>query len=305
MDHIINYLPFTKMSKDQNIPAEESTVDSQRSTERNALPHSDSQLPTTNYKPQTEDMEVHHPHHVTHKKKWTEYLLEFFMLFLAVFLGFLAENQREHTVEKQRAREYAMSLTEDLKKDTAAFTWLRSNYAQNIGRIDSFRRMINEQSISRVPSGALYYYCEPALWSITITFHDATIQQLKNSGSLRYFPPDLQYTISEYDRKARELTARQENELYFSRITREMMSEIFDSEILLRVRKLPTAPDIEKFKQSDFHLNKKDTLLLVKLVNEIILRHASWQLRLNQIIEPANDEAIRLLKILRNEYRFE
>ncbi len=38
--------------------------------------------------PQTKNMEVHkHPHHVTHKKKWGEYLLEFFMLFFAVFLG--------------------------------------------------------------------------------------------------------------------------------------------------------------------------------------------------------------------------
>ena len=43
-----------------------------------------------------ENMEVHkHPHHVTHKKKWGEYILEFLMLFLAVFLGFLAENLRE------------------------------------------------------------------------------------------------------------------------------------------------------------------------------------------------------------------
>ncbi len=33
-------------------------------------------------------MEVHkHPHHVTHKKKWGEYLLEFIMLFLAVWMG--------------------------------------------------------------------------------------------------------------------------------------------------------------------------------------------------------------------------
>lgn len=47
--------------------------------------------------PQTQNMEVHkHPHHVTHKKKWGEYFLEFLMLFLAVFLGFLAENFREH-----------------------------------------------------------------------------------------------------------------------------------------------------------------------------------------------------------------
>ncbi len=32
---------------------------------------------------------------MTHKKKWGEYLLESFMLFLAVFLGFIAENMRE------------------------------------------------------------------------------------------------------------------------------------------------------------------------------------------------------------------
>ena len=47
-------------------------------------------------------MEVHkHPHHITHKKKWGEYLLEFLMLFLAVFLGFVAENIRE---EKRKAQ---------------------------------------------------------------------------------------------------------------------------------------------------------------------------------------------------------
>ena len=48
---------------------------------------------TINPNKETENMEVHkHPHHVTHKKKWGEYLLEFVMLFLAVFLGFVAEN---------------------------------------------------------------------------------------------------------------------------------------------------------------------------------------------------------------------
>ena len=40
-------------------------------------------------------MEVHKSHNLTHKKKWGKYLLEFFMLFLAVFLGFIAENVRE------------------------------------------------------------------------------------------------------------------------------------------------------------------------------------------------------------------
>src|ERR1043165_8938482 len=60
---------------------------------------------------QTESMEVHkHPHHVTHKKKWGEYFLEFLMLFLAVFLGFLAENFREHRVEKERGKQFIESF---------------------------------------------------------------------------------------------------------------------------------------------------------------------------------------------------
>ena len=70
---------------------------------------------------QTIDMEVHkHPHHVTHKKKWGEYLLEFFMLFLAVFLGFLAENYRESLVNKEKEKHYMENLVGDLRADTAA-----------------------------------------------------------------------------------------------------------------------------------------------------------------------------------------
>ncbi len=65
-------------------------------------------------------MEVHkHPHHVTHKKKWGEYLLEFFMLFLAVFLGFIAENVREENAKKHKEKDYIESMVEDLKTDSA------------------------------------------------------------------------------------------------------------------------------------------------------------------------------------------
>ena len=47
-------------------------------------------------------MEVHQHTH-TPRKKWTHYLWEFLMLFLAVFCGFLAEYQLEHKIEKDRA----------------------------------------------------------------------------------------------------------------------------------------------------------------------------------------------------------
>ncbi len=43
-------------------------------------------------------MEVH-AHSHTPRKKRTHYFWEFLVLFLAVFCGFLTENQREHYIE--------------------------------------------------------------------------------------------------------------------------------------------------------------------------------------------------------------
>src|SRR6188768_3672428 len=61
-------------------------------------------------------MEVHaHTH--TPRKKWTHYFWEFFMLFLAVTLGFFVENQREHYIEGQREKKYIQNLVHDLARE--------------------------------------------------------------------------------------------------------------------------------------------------------------------------------------------
>src|SRR5690242_12039142 len=82
-------------------------------------------------------MEAHHPHEPTHKKKWTEYLLEFFMLFLAIFLGFLAENFREHVAEKNRAKNLTSALIRDLGKDTTELNRLSAFEQLQTLRLDS------------------------------------------------------------------------------------------------------------------------------------------------------------------------
>src|SRR6186713_3256922 len=53
------------------------------------------------------------------RKKWTHYLWEFLMLFLAVFCGFLAEYKLEHIIEHNREKQFITTLIEDLKSDTA------------------------------------------------------------------------------------------------------------------------------------------------------------------------------------------
>src|SRR5450432_3174575 len=61
-----------------------------------------------NEKPEPANMEVHHHPQLEHKAKpWREYLLEGLMIFLAVTMGFFAENLREHISESNRENEFA------------------------------------------------------------------------------------------------------------------------------------------------------------------------------------------------------
>jgi hypothetical protein len=130
-------------------------------------------------------MEVHHHSH-TSRKKWTHYFWEFLMLFLAVTLGFFVENQREHYIERVRAKEYARLLTDDLAADIGEFNRTERVLNKIITAGDSLARILNIPDIRKVPGGKIYYYEYWSGWRWSVISRDATLQQLKNSGSLRY-----------------------------------------------------------------------------------------------------------------------
>ncbi len=132
-------------------------------------------------------MEVHkHPHHVTHTKKWGEYLLEFFMLFLAVFLGFIAENIREHNVENARAKEYALSLVQDLQNDTTAINVQVKSGNIYIAITDSLLNLSSSRLEGR-NAAKFSFYTRFMYWTAPLYWNRVTFEQIKNSGNLRYF----------------------------------------------------------------------------------------------------------------------
>ncbi len=133
-------------------------------------------------------MEVH-AHPLTsagRHKKWTHYLWEFLMLFLAVFCGFLAENQREHYVEKQRARDYALSLYRDIKADTIIFNETINSLKLCITNIDSLVNLLEQPDDLKKHIQDFYKYNAFAFIFPMNKPNEATLQQLINSGSLRY-----------------------------------------------------------------------------------------------------------------------
>ena len=128
-------------------------------------------------------MEVHaHTH--TPRKKWTHYFWEFLMLFLAVFCGFMAENQREHMIEHQREKKYAASLLEDLKKDTADFNFDIPAWKRIMSSIDTVRQEI-EKSPGKRNIVLLYKHAAHTRNFESFEYHDRTIEQLKNAGNFR------------------------------------------------------------------------------------------------------------------------
>jgi hypothetical protein len=135
--------------------------------------------------PQTEnEMDVHHHGHVHEKKKWKEYLFQFLMLFLAVFCGFLAEYQLEHKIERDREKQFIHSILEDLAEDTTAFTVTIKSYSETQKRNDTLIGILSSNDVTSNGS-MLYYLGRNASRSVRLALHDATYQQLRNSGGLR------------------------------------------------------------------------------------------------------------------------
>ena len=127
-------------------------------------------------------MEVH-AHSHTQRKKWYHYFWEFFMLFLAITLGFLVENLREHSVERHREKEYIYSLLKDLEYDTLQFSRIISTLKTKIPYFDSVLLFLdnppaynNRLSFDFYIKTNLENFYDPA---------EPTIQQLKSSGNLR------------------------------------------------------------------------------------------------------------------------
>ena len=87
-------------------------------------------------------MEVHSHTH-TARKKWTHYFWEFMMLFLAVFCGFLAEYQLEHKIEKDREKQYLVSLVSDLKDDSHSIQDLITTERSRIKELDTLINLLN------------------------------------------------------------------------------------------------------------------------------------------------------------------
>jgi hypothetical protein len=175
-------------------------------------------------------MEVHHHAH-TPRKKWTHYFWEFLMLFLAVTLGFLVENQREHYIEHQREKQFVQSLFNDVKIDTANLIKIINARTAKNHVLDSLSYMMNSDS-TKFFAKQIYFYAVGIARTLPYRFvpNDGTIQQLKNSGAFRLIRKrTVVDSISKYDVNVRNMIGQWAVEENLIDHYRDAATKIFDA----------------------------------------------------------------------------
>ena len=246
-------------------------------------------------------MEVHHHSH-TSRNKWTHYFWEFLMLFLAITLGFLVENQREHFVEHQRAKIYAVNLYEELKKDTARLNSVIHRNVEIAGQLDTFCILVKEKNRQNITTGMLYFYANSVTQVEYFSSSNATIEQLKGSGNLRIMGNVLAYKISEYDKMIRELEKEYDlskvefakmEDLHFKMIDVYLSEKMFANredprDSVFRVNDLPVTNDPELMRAYTGWLKFESNIYLYQV---------------QRYLSPLRDSATHLLAILQKEYR--
>ena len=112
------------------------------------------------------------------------------MLFLAVFCGFLAEYQLEHQIEKDRAKQYIISLYEDLKNDTTRINQLIEYDSKKIEALNNMYGCydtVMKNLRSTACMGVLVIHSRS---NKGFVLTDRTLKQLANAGGYRLLNKD-------------------------------------------------------------------------------------------------------------------
>lgn len=254
-------------------------------------------------------MEVHHHGH-TPRKKWTHYLWEFLMLFLAITLGFFVENQREHYIEDIRARDFAKTLIKDLQSDTAAIHAHNRSAKIFIANADSLLTLFNTRLEGR-NSSRFSFYSRFVYWTVPITWNRATFEQIKNSGSLRYFKNyQLLEKLTKYEAIINDIKAegvahaergnlllKQINmiiePLYHYKLSKYFLLSLDSMSAKTMESLYPAAPESLENKRSEIR----------EMLNMLIVQQRNIRRNINVTWKRAGILAIELINDLKQEYQ--
>jgi len=180
-------------------------------------------------------MEQQHLNQFSPKKKWYVYFIDFIMLFVAVTLGFLAENVRDQQTDKNREISYLKNVHEDLLVDINRFEFVMSANNWRLLMLDSLHMEINKVSPD-LPS--LYYYIRNLAVRTTFESSHLGLDQIKASGGFRLIQnAKIIAGIQDYERRLNSAMKLEEIRERTLEQARFKMAVVFDAGTLYQMTK--------------------------------------------------------------------
>ena len=253
-------------------------------------------------------MEVHaHTH--TARKKWTHYLWEFLMLFLAVFCGFLAENIREHKVEHLRAKEFAKSLVQDLQNDTTALN-AQAKSSEIFTAITDSLLECSKKKLEGRNAAQFSFYTRFMYWTVPVSWNRATFEQIKNSGSLRYFKNyQLLEKLMNYYGLVNQIEGEFNNHQTRGNMLLTLINEIIDPGYHHDVSKYRLLSlDTMSGETMEYYFSAKIEPLETKrdkireMLNMIVVQQRNLRFNIDTRLDPAKELATELMNEFKKEY---
>lgn len=235
-------------------------------------------------------------------KSIKSYLFDFFMLFLAVFCGYLAQWQLENSGEHQREKQFVQSLLEDIKKDTSVLNNYISFNQKRLNYCDSLQGYIRLMDNMK-ESNRFYDYSRELARYMRYISTDRTIQQLKNAGNMRLIKNmNVSNAITDYDNKTKYLNEFDQRLIGEISKFRDLLIETLDLE------------DFDSYNpQGSFMANNmitKGNPGFIKMNSEYVKTYYNQAFTLktflNEVLFSAGDlkkDAILLLDLLQEEYK--
>lgn len=232
------------------------------------------------------------------------------MLFLAVFCGFLAENLREHNVEQLRAKEFSKSLVQDLQNDTAAITIQKKSGEIYISITDSLLNLSKRRLEGR-NAAEFSFYTRFMYWTVPISWSRATFEQIKNSGSLRYFKNyHLLEKLMKYDVLVNEIEGEFNNHQTRGNLLLMLINKIIDPGYHhdLSKYRLMSLDTMSKETMANFFSVKIEPLEtkrneIREMLNMIIAQQRNLRYNNDTRLDRAKELAIELISDLKKNYQ--
>ncbi len=249
-------------------------------------------------------MEVHHHPHVA-KKNFKEYFLEFVMIFLAVTLGFFAENLREHKADKEKATQYSKSFYEDLKTDAARLNYLIDFETKKIVALNVLQSCYDSLLKNQTPVSELTII-KNSLSNNPFQMNRRTFGQLTNAGGFRLLEDADADSIISYQTAGSNIenyqaTLYQQSQDNVRNTFNEVVDFIGYSSLYSDVINNPL-PDAGEIKSSLF--SSADKIMLNKYFNNLF-QYLRVTVQHRNGLERLNGKAIKQLEYFKNKYQFE